>query len=378
VKGYLEVFDALPGLLLSIPVGLLADVVGRKFIFATNLALLACAQFWVALVAWFTSSLRLTWFEAVCGMVFGGKITAEFLFCCIITDITPRDELTTTFFRLNAISQSTNIIGPMLSAAIMHINPWLSMACGLVLLTIAALGAFAVPETLQRPSNSDDGSEDTTAQSLSQIVRRNFRQLTSIWSDWRLIFLLALYPSRMLTNAIKELLQLYVSNRYSWSLANATFLYSLQAMSATLVLFFLLPMVGDAIVRRYKLSAIAKNVTVARAAFLLLAVAYAIQGLAPGVAWFIIGLLIETLASGLSSALRAMAGSLVAQEDNGRVFSVLAIAETVSSIGAYPATTALFNIGLVKGGGAWLGLPFGATAIAALVAFIAMTSLRFE
>jgi hypothetical protein len=91
-----------------------------------------------------------------------------------------------------------------------------------------------------------------------------------------------------------------------------------------------------------------------------------------------VGLLLETLAAGLPATMRALAAALVDVHDRGRVFSVLAIAESVSTMMAYPLTAALFNVGLEKGGGAWLGLPYDIISMAAAVAGVSMCLLRFE
>lgn len=199
-----------------------------------------------------------------------------------------------------------------------------------------------------------------------------------VWSDWRLVFVALTYPFRLVCYALSDLLQRYVSDRYGWTLANATFIYSLQAIVAGVVLFSLLPFISSQMDRRFSISILQKNVVLSRVALLSLVIAYALVGLAPTPAIMIIGLLIETLSSGFPATLRAIATALINDDDRGRVFSVLAISETFSIMLAYPVTAALFNIGIEKGGGPWLGLPYDVISAAAAVGFIAMCLLRFE
>ena len=110
----------------------------------------------------------------------------------------------------------------------------------------------------------------------------------------------------------------------------------------------------------------------------VITLAFVVEGLAPNVVLFLAGLIFETFGSGLASTLRAIAGCLVDSKDSGKMFSVLAMSETLSAMFAYPVTTALFNVGLEKGGGFWLGLPFFVTATMSAVAFVSMSLLRFE
>jgi MFS-type transporter involved in bile tolerance (Atg22 family) len=186
------------------------------------------------------------------------------------------------------------------------------------------------------------------------------------------------YPFRLVCYALGDLLQRYISDRYGWTLADATLIYSVQAVAAGLVLFTVLPFISGHIEHRFRYSIVQKNVVLSRAALLVMSVAYALIGLAPTALLTLVGLLIETLSTGFPATLRAIATALVGDDDRGRVFSVLAIAETLSIMMAYPVTAALFNIGIEKGGGPWLGLPYDIISVAAAVGFVGMCLVRFE
>ncbi len=48
--GFKELFDAMPGLLLAIPFGILADKYGRKWLFVLNLFCMLCRYLWVVTI----------------------------------------------------------------------------------------------------------------------------------------------------------------------------------------------------------------------------------------------------------------------------------------------------------------------------------------
>jgi len=87
---------------------------------------------------------------------------------------------------------------------------------------------------------------------------------------------------------------------------------------------------------------------------------------------------VGALGSGSAAALRALAGSLIDQKDNGKVFTGLAVAETISQMLAYPAISGLYNVGIGKGGGAWLGLPFDVTGLILILTTVVMCLSKFE
>ncbi|ETI26140.1 hypothetical protein G647_02917 [Cladophialophora carrionii CBS 160.54] len=388
LKGWLEFFNAAPGLLLSIPMGILTDKIGRRHLIILNLSVLCLTQGWTTFVTWFGGRIPL---RAIClgaslNLLSGGGIVTELLYVCILTDISPRDQVAETFFRTTAFGQFSKVLGPFMAAALMRFDPWLAVYCGLAFLVISVILATAVPETLHWRTKPQDGQsqsqEHQGGRDSNSAARKPrllaLRHLLKVWSDWRLVFVALTYPFRLVCYALGEMLQRYISDRYGWTLADATLIYSAQAVAAGLVLFTVLPLISGHIDRRFRFSIIQKNVVLSRAALLVMSAAYALIGLAPTVLLTFVGLLIETLSTGFPATLRAIATALVGDADRGRVFSVLGIAETLSIMMAYPVTAALFNIGIEKGGGPWLGLPYDVISIAAAVGFVAMCLVRFD
>lgn len=267
----------------------------------------------------------------------------------------------------------------------MRFDSWLAVYFGLVLLVITVILVATVPETLHlrvpiesEPAPSPEDQSVSSPREGPRGSAHSVCQIFKIWSDWRLVLVALTCPFRMIAYALSDLVQRYVSDRYGWSLADATLIYSLQAGAAAMMLFTVLPFISNQMDRRYSLSVIQKNVVMSRGSLFVLVVAYAVIGFAPTAALMIIGLLIETLSTGFPSTLRALAAALVDVDDKGRVFSVLAMAETFSAMMAYPVSATLFNIGIEKGGGPWLGLPYTVMSAAAAVGCVVMCIVRFE
>jgi MFS family permease len=393
LKGWLEVFMAVPSLLLSIPIGMLADSIGRRLIFTANALSLALMQVWITFVTCFGGGipLRAVWLAGGFGLFTGGTIVTEMLFMCMLTDISPEGQVANAFFRATSFAYAGRVLGPLIAGALMRRDPWYAVYLGLACLAFTFAVVVTIPETFQSTAACSQGATTTLEQAdeggpttkqkqkfTFAASRSSMRQVLKIWSDWRLVSEALTLPFKIVYFALNDLVQRYVSDRYGWTLANATLLYAVQAATTTLMLLTFLPLVSNHIDKRFSLSVLQKNVVMTRASLFVLAVAYTVIGLAPNTAIMVIGMVIETLSTGLPSTMRALAAALVSTEDKGRVFSVLAVAETLSTMIAYPVTAALFNIGLEKGGGAWLGLPYDFVAVAAAGACLVMCLLRFE
>ncbi|KAK5051959.1 hypothetical protein LTR84_002763 [Exophiala bonariae] len=394
LKGWAEFFGAAPALIVSIPVGKLTDIYGRRIFGIATLTSLFLAQLWTMAIMWFEGAvpLKAIWLSSIFSFFGGGSAGAELILVCVLTDISTAEGLTVAFFRVTSMGYFGKVIGPIIAATLMRFDPWLAIYTGLAFILATCLLMFSIPETLpsrvmlESHDSERDGQEWTQPRTLRSKIpkfswkdtRESLRDVMKIWSDYRLIFVALTYPFRVVCYALGDLTQRYVSDRYHWTLADATLVYAIQAAAAAIMLFTLLPMISHQIDKRCSWSIIQKNVVLSRASLLTLVFAYAVIGLAPTAPIMIIGLLIETLATGFPATTRALASALVEGADKGSVFAVLAVVETLSAMVAFPISAAFFNLGLAKGGGAWLGLPYDSISVVAAIAFLAMCLVRFE
>lgn len=81
LKGWLEFFDNIPGLVLTIPFGVWADRRGRRKLLLLSITLLAVQQVWITGVTMFADTLPLKaiWLEGLFNVFAGGRTVAEML-----------------------------------------------------------------------------------------------------------------------------------------------------------------------------------------------------------------------------------------------------------------------------------------------------------
>ncbi|KAB8295335.1 hypothetical protein EYC80_007236 [Monilinia laxa] len=90
----LETLKMLPGMLMAVPYGLLADKIGRKPVFAlTILGILLSLMLEVFIMSeWLMLPIRLVWLAPFLQFIGGGEKAASAIFFAIISDVTTQSE----------------------------------------------------------------------------------------------------------------------------------------------------------------------------------------------------------------------------------------------------------------------------------------------
>jgi len=90
LRGYMTFFDAIPSLLLSLPVGFVADKYGRRRVWLVGLASFIVKLIWVQTVSWFPDvfDIKLVWLSALSGIMSGGGMVWSAITLVMISDVT--------------------------------------------------------------------------------------------------------------------------------------------------------------------------------------------------------------------------------------------------------------------------------------------------
>lgn len=125
LRGYQQLFDGLPTLILAVPYGWAADRYGRQPILLLGLASFVMRASWIQLVTWFWQSfdVRMTWLSAFYGLLGGGNAAVVALFFVMLSDLTPPAERAAVFLRGGAINIFAGLIMPPVAAWLMKYNP---------------------------------------------------------------------------------------------------------------------------------------------------------------------------------------------------------------------------------------------------------------
>ncbi|KAL8959416.1 MAG: hypothetical protein Q9193_003720 [Seirophora villosa] len=388
LTGWQFAFDAVPGLLLAIYYGSIAGKYGRKpvlLLFSTGM-LLSLA--WTVLVCWLAGRVpvRLIWLSSLFILIGGGQRVAKAMLFTIVSDTVEASHRTRYMSFLSSIPHITTLITPPLSAIFMKINIWLPFeaAMGAVALTFALILAMPESSKIEAPGN-DDGviARRRDPEPLAEDHRPLLSTIDSGFippaqipsspkpSPWyteiahllripSLRFCFTVFLVAPIALVAKAFVYQHASESFGWEMSTTTWLRVSQAIGASLVTLFALPTL-NALLHRYGLRAQQLDLGVLRGSLLVGAAGFAVLWQAK-VSWV---LLLALFICGLSEAIQptnqGLATSLITREYNARLFTTVAVLETVGKLAGGPVQSVLFSIGRKSGHGS-LGINFMASS----------------
>ncbi|KAF7180912.1 hypothetical protein CNMCM7691_000041 [Aspergillus felis] len=364
VNGWKETLDTLPGILLALPFGLMADQAGRRMVLRLSLLGLIVEEVMVRIIAWYSTfiPLRTVWFMSLFQICGGGTAIARSMIFTMITDVFPVEKRANIFFIIYASGQVSEIAASPLSAWLMSWTPWLPYFLGFLFMLCGLCVSICVPETLPKLSTlSETGSEDDESDDdAPRTVRQRLRVAWSharhqILHHSRFIFgernivciSIALLTANVAIQSLVIMLQ-YVSKRFSWSMAKASFLVSLRGSMNLAALLLILPALSKALDRF--LPPIRRDLRISLGSILTIAVGHVFMALAASPTVFAVGLSISSLGAGFFPALRSVATALVDEAEIGLLGTTIALTESLGAIIAGPMMAGTFKFSMTLHG----------------------------
>jgi hypothetical protein len=305
----------------------------------------------------------------------------------MVSDIVPPEKRTSIFVYLSASMLVAELIAPILAAKLMAHGNWVPLLLALAIQQVAICIVFLFPETLHlrdlpEPRDEQEVERIELAARGKQLGHGLKAQLANIKDAYVFVkqdLTLALVVFTFLANRLGRqalsLLIRYASKRYSWTIADASYLISFRAATNLVALLVFIPGISMVLLKYVRLPAHHADLWIARGSIILTTFAMAVMGIAAQPALLILGLLIFNFGTGFNAAMRSTSIHVVggqASPDIGRLMSVIAIMESIGSMIAGPVLNKSFEWAMDLGE-PWLGLPF----LASSVVFAGMTVVTF-
>ncbi|KAL5001289.1 major facilitator superfamily domain-containing protein [Aspergillus recurvatus] len=407
VTGYMEFFQGVLSVILAAPYGLLADRYGRKKTLCLGIPgfVLNCVIMFV--VMWFDDvfPLRATWASCLTFVFGGGPVVTIAVIFTMMADVTTEEERAVMFFRFGVASMAADFVSSAASSWLMTMNPWFPLILGWSIVILGAFLALLLPETKNAvtprtfeqspemeldplsPANEPevsgsseklaadptDDEEDLGVPFLNRPKRRSFfASLATLFRSYlspyafifrtkRVLLLLTAFLVYRLSRGSSWFLVQYISARYNWTIAQANLLISFKPALTIPLFLFIIPYISKHILRGMKSNM--KDLTLARASIIFLAIGTLGIGLSPSIAMLIPSLIVQTSGSGFAYLARSLITTLVKREETARLFTVIEVLQAVGNVIASLSITTVFQVGL-DWGGAWVGLAWMMTSTA--------------
>ncbi|KKK16935.1 hypothetical protein ARAM_003759 [Aspergillus rambellii] len=370
VNGWKETFDVLPGIVLSVPYGILADKWGRKPVITLGMLGIILGECWVRVICLYSNilPLRLVWVSGVWRIVGGGDLTLTSIALAMVADLFSGDEMATALFRLNSVAILAEILATPVSASLMRYNAWLPFMLGL---GISILGSFAVvflPESLADAQantcssailgEEEEGSELVSAKrDMPKYLKSKVRAVRD--------------SSRFLFNTPG----MYSSMKFDWSLASSSFLVSLRGAVTMASFLFLMPGLSSWITHYLHLHGKWKDLWLSQGTSLISGIGFFIVAITTSPVILVIGMIFLSFGAGFPVTCRSFVTSLVPPDHVGRLYSAITAVMSVGVVASGPFLAYAFSLGL-RLGSLWIGLPFLLASVAYFLGYIALSRLQ--
>lgn len=240
----------------------------------------------------------------------------------------------------------SELISSALSGWLMTYNAWIAMFLGWGIMLAGIFAALLLPETknaIPAPKTDDrthelsgwgdDGEPEesqpiwlpnaNTTGNLRAKSTSVFRAYAFILKDNQMMLLLSSFLIYKLSRGIGWFQLQYISKRYDWTLAKATFLMSFKAAVNIVLFVAVLPALSWWLMEKRHLDSRLKDMQLTKASAVLMIVGTAVMGLSPSAAGMVIGLMVQTLGGGFVFLTRSLITTMVRPEQTARLYTVI-------------------------------------------------------
>ncbi|KAK8085890.1 major facilitator superfamily transporter [Apiospora hydei] len=360
LRGYLSSLEAVVGLLLTLPYGLVVERWGERFIAGINVVgyMLSCA--WLAVVCYYGTVFPI--WVAVLSPLFraigGGTPTYTSVIYSMASKRVPAENRSLVFFLFTGGQIIATIVSILVTAwfldrGLLFAPIFLSIPLGLLCLVALALIRPEAPAEVL--SDCDSELDEDNVSSLRDTLRHSWSIATQLFKDRRVFVLLAAVPLAKLNTPMTELTLQYIPEKFDMSIASASRVLSVKAFESLVLMVVILPVIQKSHTTQYS--------------FLIQTIGCFLMAFAQTFYLFILGLLLFSLGSCTRPALQSVITDLVSPQHVAVLYTVIAVADGVAAAAGALLLNRAFAMVIKWNVQLYLGFPFLIGAICCIVGF---------
>ncbi|KAN0099811.1 MFS general substrate transporter [Hyaloscypha variabilis] len=367
LNGLVSMLEAVVGLLVAFPYGVLSDRIGRKpvFLLCMGGTMLNVTWNFAILRFWRTIPVQFIVVAPLFLVIGGGYTVIIAVLYSIAADVESDAHRASAFFLMSFAFLSGNMVGTLLASKLMTIfSAWAPLLLAYVMIPLGTSVMIFIPETLQAKPEVHIVEPTGKANILSSFKSQAKKALThgakylSMLKSISLVMVMFTYLTHWPSIIARgQFFVQYFSKRFDWELANTGYLLALRGGVSIFMLLVALPGISSLLLSsKFRMTVPKKDLALAQFSILAITIGALLAG-GNNVPTVISGIIIGTLGDGISPLCRSLATSFVDSRHTSSLYVLIGVVETIGMMYAGPALAWLFTTGM-KMKGLWLGLPY--------------------
>lgn len=333
------------GMLLSVASSLFwgraCDVKGRRWTFRICAigTVISQALSVVAIWAWPLSGHMGLYFASLVGGAFGAPAALVSVSYAILSDVLAENERLIWFMRTIGVWYAARIIGPSIGAWLLSVQLILPVytATGFVLLSLFLLNWL--PET----SRIDYMPKSSSRFVLLQELKVSLSSFTLCLSTPNLTIIAMTNFSYFFGISIIPILTIYVNSVLEWSMQEAGYLSSFQAVLKCVSAIFIVPCLRKLCTLWQHRHSDTVDLRITTMSLLVDGVSWLMIAILPS-RFLLSSIALGCLGVGATSSMRALASTQVPTKDHGRLFAALGVVDALAATVAAPSMASLYSV----------------------------------
>ncbi|KAK7930996.1 hypothetical protein PG985_001708 [Apiospora marii] len=378
LRGYLASLEAVVGLLLTLPYGLVVDRVGERFLAGLNVLgyVLSCAWLVVVCRYWTVFPVWAAVLSPLFRVIGGGTPTYMSVIYAMASKRVPAENRSLVFFvftggQIVATITSILVTAWFLDHELLFAPVLLSIPLGCLCLVSLVLIRPQATSTVQVPASDCENEleQEEEGGTLLGTLRHSWGIVTQLFEDRRVVVLLAAVPLAKLNTPMAELTLQYIPEKFDLSIASASRVLSVKAFESLVLMIVILPLLQKVGQTKFHVSSFRMDMYITQYSFLIQAVGCFLMAFAQAFYLFILGLLLFSLGSSTRPALQSVITDLVSPQHVAVLYTVIAVADGVASAAGALVLNRAFAMVIKWDVQLYLGLPFLIGAVCCMVGF---------
>ncbi|KAH8647771.1 major facilitator superfamily domain-containing protein [Xylariales sp. PMI_506] len=376
LRAYMSTLEALVGLLLTLPYGLVVDRLGERLVAGINVVgyLLSCVWLIAVCSYWQTFPIWTAVLSPLFRVIGGGAPVASSVIYSIAAKHVPGSNRSLCFSIFVSAQLLTAVLSLLVTASLLDhgflILP-LILNFPLGILCVITLVMIHGGDSSAKPQPGSEVHREENAHKFSDTIRRSSHILTEILRDRKVLILLAVDPIAKCVNPISELMWQYIPKRFDLSFSVATRAISISSFEFLIILLVVQPIVRSIAQNKFHTTSARLDLNFIQFGFLMQGLGCLVLAFSQAFPVFLLGLMVYSSGWITKPALQSLLAGMVSRDHIAVLYIVMALGDSVGAAAGALVVNRVFAIVVGWDDNSYMGLPFFIGAILFLIGFAA-------